>query len=109
MSRKTELRDFLRSRRSRLRPEAVGLTATGPRRVEGLRREEVASLAGVSVDYYTRLEQGRENLVPSAFVLDAVARALMLDQVEREHLHSLVNSVDGAPPAGEEALPEVRP
>jgi transcriptional regulator with XRE-family HTH domain len=109
MSRKTELRDFLRSRRSRLRPEAVGLPASGRRRVEGLRREEVAALAGVSVDYYARLEQGRD-VVPSAFVLDAVARALMLDDVEREHLHCLVNSVDGAaPPPDEQAVPEVRP
>jgi transcriptional regulator with XRE-family HTH domain len=110
MSRKDELRDFLRSRRGRLRPEAVGLPASGRRRVEGLRREEVASLAGVSADYYTRLEQGRD-LVPSIFVLDAIARALMLDDVEREHFHCLVNSVDGTthPACGAAAVPHVRP
>jgi transcriptional regulator with XRE-family HTH domain len=109
MSRKTELRDFLRSRRSRLSPEVVGLPVSGHRRVEGLRREEVASMAGVSVDYYTRLEQGRD-LVPSSFVLDAIARALMLDEVEREHFYCLVNSADRAAAAlDDDAVPLVRP
>jgi transcriptional regulator with XRE-family HTH domain len=79
------LAEFLRSARARLSPEAAGISDHGPRRVEGLRREELAMLAGVSVDYYTRLEQGRS---PSASpqVLDALADALHLDEVERSHL-----------------------
>ena len=81
-----ELREFLRSRRGRLSPAEVGLpVAGGRRRVPGLRREEVAQLAGVSVDYYVRLEQGRD-LTPSESVLDALARALRLDDTERAHL-----------------------
>jgi transcriptional regulator with XRE-family HTH domain len=84
-----ELRDFLRSRRARLTPQAAGLAPhPGSRRVPGLRREEVAQLAGVSVDYYVRLERGR-NLNVSEAVLDAVARALRLDDVERGHLFAL--------------------
>ncbi len=95
MSRKAELREFLRVRRARLQPEDVGIQSTGQRRVPGLRREEIASLAGMSVDYYVRLEQGRD-LTPSPSVLDALARALRLDDVEREHLYSLVRPA--APP-----------
>jgi transcriptional regulator with XRE-family HTH domain len=84
-----ELREFLRSRRARVRPDEVGLpVGAGPRRVPGLRREELALLAGVSVDYYTRLEQGRDVNV-SGEVLDAVASALRLDEVERAHLRQL--------------------
>jgi transcriptional regulator with XRE-family HTH domain len=84
-----ELREFLRSRRARVRPDEVGLPAGGgQRRVPGLRREELALLAGVSVDYYTRLEQGRDVNV-SGEVLDAVAAALRLDEVERAHLRQL--------------------
>jgi len=86
----TTLRDFLQSRRARLRPSDVGLIGGGFRRVEGLRREEVASLAGVNVDYYARLEQGRLPRV-SISVLDAVARALRLDAVERRHLLALAH------------------
>ncbi|MFF7455628.1 helix-turn-helix domain-containing protein [Kitasatospora sp. NPDC008115] len=83
------LADFLRTRRSRLHPEDVGLPDLGGRRrVSGLRREELAQLAGVSVDYYTRLEQGRVGN-PSDSVLDAVARALRLDPEEVGHLHRL--------------------
>ncbi|MEU8513304.1 helix-turn-helix transcriptional regulator [Kitasatospora sp. NPDC048722] len=82
------LGDFLRSRRSRIQPEEVGLPSHGRRRVPGLRREEVAQLAGVSVDYYVRLEQGRGGSASDA-VLDAVARVLRLDDVEAEHLRSL--------------------
>src|SRR6201987_3692718 len=96
MTRKAALREFLRVRRARLRPEDVGIRPTGQRRVPGLRREEVASLAGMSVDYYIRLEQGRD-LTPSSSVLDALARALRLDDVERAHLYSLVRPA--APPA----------
>lgn len=85
-----ELREFLRTRRARLSPAEAGLPPhAGTRRVPGLRREEVAWLAGVSVDYYVRLEQGRNGAVSSE-VLDAVARALRLDRVEREQLYDLV-------------------
>ena len=84
-----ELREFLRSRRARITPEEVGLpTQPGTRRVPGLRREEVAQLAGVSVDYYVRLERGR-NINASEAVLDALARALRLDDTERDHLFVL--------------------
>ncbi|MFF1409211.1 helix-turn-helix transcriptional regulator [Streptomyces sp. NPDC058289] len=86
---RSDLRDFLRSRRARIGPEEMGVAAhPGRRRVPGLRREEVAQLAGVSVDYYTRLEQGR-TLHVSDEVLDAVARALRLDATERSHLFDL--------------------
>ncbi|MET8287039.1 helix-turn-helix transcriptional regulator [Streptomyces sp. NPDC051639] len=77
---------FLRARRAQLRPEDVGLPASGRRRVPGLRREEVATLAGVSTDYYMRLEQGRERH-PSRQVLEAVAKALRLDDDAVEHLY----------------------
>ncbi|MFJ1576403.1 helix-turn-helix transcriptional regulator [Streptomyces sp. NPDC088182] len=90
MDRRTELTAFLRSRRARISPEQVGLRSygTGRRRVPGLRREEVAHLAGVSVDYYLRFEQGRKNGVSDA-VLDSVARTLCLTDVERRYLHLL--------------------
>lgn len=81
----TELGDYLRSMRALVGPAEVGLTSVGHRRVPGLRREEVALLAGVSVDYYVRLEQGRERS-PSAQVLDALAAALRLDEDGRGHL-----------------------
>jgi transcriptional regulator with XRE-family HTH domain len=83
-----ELADFLRSRRSRLRPEDVGLVPGPRRRVAGLRREELALLAGVSTDYYKCLEQGRD-VRPSEHVLDELARALELTEEERRHLRSL--------------------
>lgn len=73
-----KLGEFLRAHRARLDPADVGLRGGGDRRVAGLRREEVAVLAGVSIDYYTRLEQGRERN-PSAQVLDAIGRALRLN------------------------------
>ncbi len=88
-TKRTELAEFLQSRRARLRPEDVGLAATGPRRVPGLRREELAQLAGMSVDYYVRMEQGRQ-VNASDQVLGALARALGLDETERAHLVTLV-------------------
>ena len=85
----TELGRFLRARREGIRPEDVGLPAgTGSRRTPGLRREEIATLAGVSIDYYTRLERGRETR-PSPAVVDALARTLLLDGDEHEYLKSL--------------------
>jgi transcriptional regulator with XRE-family HTH domain len=83
-----DLGDFLRSRRARLTPEDVGLVSYGARRVPGLRREELAQLAGVSATYYTRLEQG-QSANASASVIDAIARALSLNEDERSHLHDL--------------------
>jgi transcriptional regulator with XRE-family HTH domain len=81
---------FLRARRARLRPEDVGIPASGRRRVPGLRREEVATLAGVSTDYYMRLEQGRERH-PSQQILEAVARALRLDDEAVAHLYRVAS------------------
>ncbi|MET8688291.1 helix-turn-helix transcriptional regulator [Streptomyces sp. NPDC004732] len=83
-----DLGDFLRSRRARIQPADVGLTSYGRRRVPGLRREEVAQLAGVSVDYYIRLEQGRGPSVSDA-VLDAIARVLRLDETEHAYLRTV--------------------
>ncbi|TMR26908.1 helix-turn-helix transcriptional regulator [Actinomadura geliboluensis] len=100
MAKNGELREFLRTRRARVRPEDVGLPAGGRRRVPGLRREEVAMLAAVSLDYYARMEQGRP-LQPSDQVLDAIARALRLAEVERLHLHDLVRSAVAEPKPGE--------
>ncbi|WP_033338089.1 helix-turn-helix domain-containing protein [Catenuloplanes japonicus] len=82
------LGDFLRAHRSRVRPEEAGLPGGGRRRVPGLRRDEVAVLAGVSTDYYIRLEQGRERR-PSAEVLAALGRVLRLDAAESAHLRRL--------------------
>ncbi|MER5640918.1 helix-turn-helix transcriptional regulator [Kitasatospora sp. NPDC002227] len=102
----SELADFLRSRRARITPEQVGLPAGGrARRVPGLRRDEVARLAGVSTEYYTRLEQGRSGR-PSPEVVAALAGALRLDAVEREHLEDLL----GRPGRQVSAAPQrVRP
>jgi transcriptional regulator with XRE-family HTH domain len=88
---RNEIREFLTSRRAKITPDQVGLTAYGPRRVPGLRREEVAVLAGVSVPYYTRLERGDMSGV-SESVLDALARALQLDDAERAHLFDLARA-----------------
>ncbi|MFD4544950.1 helix-turn-helix transcriptional regulator [Streptomyces sp. NPDC058466] len=85
----TELGRYLRARRDRVTPTEVGLTAgTGLRRTPGLRREELATLAGISIDYYTRLERGRETR-PGPAVVDALARALLLEEDEHEHLRDL--------------------
>jgi transcriptional regulator with XRE-family HTH domain len=91
MDRRRELGDFLKSRRARVRPEDVDLPDSGRRRVPGLRREELAQLAGVSADYYVRLEQGRGGH-PSDGVLDAIATALSLDEAERAHLYDLART-----------------
>jgi len=83
-----ELGDFLRARRSRLSPESAGLPHRRQRRTPGLRREEVAELAGIGVDWYIRLEQGRP-VTPSAATIDALARALRLSALEHDHLRAL--------------------
>ncbi|MCL6737457.1 helix-turn-helix transcriptional regulator [Streptomyces neyagawaensis] len=99
MSTATSLSDFLRTRRARLHPQDVALPDFGgTRRVAGLRREEIAQLAGVSVDYYTRMEQGRVSN-PSDTVLDALARALRLNDDESQHLHQLARPRHTARPA----------
>ncbi len=86
--RRRELAAFLRSRRERIRPEEVGFAPGGRRRTPGLRREEVAQLAGVGVTWYTWLEQGRDINV-SAQVIEAISRTLRLDRLERNHLYTL--------------------
>ena len=92
MDNRNEVRDFLASRRARITPEQAGLPAYGgKRRVPGLRREEVALLAGVSIDYYIRLERGNLDGV-SESVLEALARALQLDEAERAHLLDLARA-----------------
>src|SRR5215472_13366383 len=82
------LGEFLQARRALVTPEQAGIPVSGLRRVAGLRREEVAMLAGVSADYYARLEQGRDRR-PSAQVLEAVARVLQLDEASTRYLASL--------------------
>src|SRR5438105_5865770 len=97
MDARAEMREFLTTRRAKITPEEAGLpTFGGRRRVPGLRREEVALLAGVSVDYYTRLERGNTAGV-SETVLEALARALQLDDVERAHLFDLVRATQMSP------------
>jgi transcriptional regulator with XRE-family HTH domain len=98
----SDISEFLTTRRARITPEQAGLPSYGARRVPGLRREEVASLAGVSVEYYKRLERGNVSGV-SELVLEALARALQLDEAERTHL------VDLARAAGPFALQRPRP
>lgn len=98
----TPLGEFLRSRRSRIKPEDVGVVSYGRRRVPGLRREELAQLAGVSATYYTRLEQGQSNRA-SESVIESLARALNLTDDERAHLHNL------ARPAPEHQARPTRP
>lgn len=107
---RNEIREFLASRRASITPKQAGLPAYGDnRRVPGLRREEVALLAGVSVDYYTRLERGNLNGV-SESVLDALARALHLDEAERAHLFDLARAAKTtARPRRRPAQQRVRP
>ncbi|MBU2668134.1 helix-turn-helix transcriptional regulator [Actinoplanes bogorensis] len=97
------LGEFLRARRSRLSPGEVGLPSYGKRRVKGLRREEVAVLAGMNSDYYARLEQGRERS-PSAQVLEAISVALRLDDPAREHLYRLAGATPSTRPAPRETI-----
>jgi transcriptional regulator with XRE-family HTH domain len=97
MDHRSEIRDFLASRRARITPSEAGLPAWGGnRRVPGLRREEVALLSGVSIDYYTRLERGRLDGVSDS-VLDAIANALQLDEAERAHLDNLARTAQTSP------------
>jgi transcriptional regulator with XRE-family HTH domain len=105
-----EIRQFLITRRAKISPEQAGLRFYGAnRRVPGLRREEVALLAGISIEYYTRLERGNATGV-SGEVLDAIARALQLDDVERTHLTDLVKTANAARPARRRsARQQVRP
>ncbi|MFI7067564.1 helix-turn-helix transcriptional regulator [Kribbella sp. NPDC050124] len=94
MDNRAEVREFLVSRRAKVTPQQAGLPDVGSRRVPGLRRVEVAALAGVSVEYYSKLERGALGGV-SASVLDAIARALQLDDAERAHLFHLAHAADG--------------
>ncbi len=99
MNPKDDIREFLATRRARIPPEQSGLPVYGAnRRVTGLRREEVALLAGISVEYYTRLERGQVGGV-SESVLDGVAHALQLDEAERDHLYRLVRTATTRRPA----------
>lgn len=105
MDTKKDVREFLVSRRARLSPEDAGLPAYGTnRRVAGLRREEVALLAGISVEYYTRLERGSVGVV-SRSVLDGLSDALQLDDAERDHLRRLIAALT---PEGAERRPPAR-
>ena len=111
MDTRSEIRDFLTTRRARISPEEAGLPAYGGnRRVAGLRREEVALLAGMSVDYYTRLERGNARGASDA-VLESLARALQLDEAERAHLFDLVHTASAATtgPQRRSPRPQVRP
>ena len=109
MDGENELREFLVSRRARITPEQAKLPAYGGnRRVAGLRREEVAMLAGVSVDYYTKLERGAVGVV-SPSVLDAVARALQLTSTERDHLFHLTGTTASLRPVAQPERTTVRP
>src|SRR3979409_309365 len=92
MEPRAEIRDFLTSRRGKVTPDQAGLPIYGAnRRVPGLRREEVAILAGISVEYYTKLERGAVGSV-SEGVLEGLVHALQLDEAERDHLHRLVRT-----------------
>src|SRR6266571_4882003 len=104
-TRRAELGSFLRSRRERITPEDVGLAPGTRRRTAGLRREEVAMLAGVGVTWYTWLEQGRR-INASTQVLDAVARTLKLDQPEREHLYRLAEATPLRTECAGQAVPD---
>ncbi|WP_329577426.1 helix-turn-helix transcriptional regulator [Streptomyces sp. NBC_01361] len=110
MDHQAEVREFLRTRRDRLTPEQAGIIGGGRRRLPGLRRDEVAMLAGMSVDYYAKMERGNLAGV-SAEVLDALARALRLDEAETEHLLDLARAAGPTPARrrSRPAQPTVRP
>ncbi|MFI5842564.1 helix-turn-helix transcriptional regulator [Catenuloplanes sp. NPDC051500] len=109
MDNKADIREFLASRRARITPEQAGLPDFGgSRRVAGLRRAEVAMLAGVSPDYYTRLERGNLSGVSDS-VLDALSRALRLDEAERSHLYDLARAATGKPRVRRRPAKQVRP
>jgi transcriptional regulator with XRE-family HTH domain len=109
MNAANDIAEFLASRRARITPEQAGLPSYGQRRVPGLRREEVASAAGVSADYYRRLERGQVSGA-SELVLEALARALQLDDAERKHLFDLARAASPvAPRRAKPARTRVRP
>ncbi|MFI5877147.1 helix-turn-helix transcriptional regulator [Streptomyces sp. NPDC051445] len=110
MDNRAEISAFLKSRRDKITPEQAGLPVYGQRRVAGLRRNEVATLAGVSVEYYTRLERGNLNGVSDS-VLEALAQALRLDDTERTHLYDLARTANTTPARARRrtARPAVRP
>ena len=110
MDSNNEIREFLATRRARITPQQAGLATYGRRRVPGLRREEVAMLAGVSTDYYARLERGNLTGVSDS-VLEAIARALHLDEAEHAHLHDLARAANTTPRARRRPAPkqQIRP
>jgi len=108
MDNRAEVREFLMTRRARVTPDAAGIAAGSGRRVAGLRRGEVAVLAGVSVEYYAKLERGAI-AGASASVLDAIARALQLDDAEHAHLLDLARAADGIPTSGRPRRRAARP
>lgn len=99
MDTRAEVREFLVTRRARLTPDQVGILGGGTRRVPGLRRSEVASLAGLSVEYYSKIERG-DIAGASSSVLEAIAGALRLDDTERAHLSDLARASDGIAVSG---------
>ncbi|SNR79024.1 helix-turn-helix transcriptional regulator [Actinomadura mexicana] len=108
MDHRSQVREFLTSRRAKITPQQAGLPAYGTRRVPGLRRAEVAQLAGVSVEYYSRLERG-DLSGASDHVLDALGRALRLDDEERTHLEDLARTAGPGPRRRRRPAPRVRP
>jgi len=104
-SSRSGLGEFLRSRRAKVSPEAAGLALGRRRRTPGLRREEVAELAGIGVDWYVRLEQGR-TVSPSGATIDALARALQLGKVEHAHLHALARNANRDAAFAREIVPD---
>ncbi|OZC80476.1 transcriptional regulator [Rhodococcus sp. 06-418-5] len=107
MDNKAEVREFLMTRRAKVSPEEAGITGGGNRRVAGLRRSEVAALAGLSVEYYARIERGAIGGASSS-VLDALSRALRLDDTEHAHLLDLARAADGVPTSGRPRRKTVR-
>ncbi len=108
MDNRTEVREFLMTRRAKLTPAQAGLPTGGNRRVPGLRRTEVAALAGVSVEYYAKFERGAIAGASSS-VLEAIAAALRLDETERAHLLDLARAADGVPASGRPRRRGTRP